>query len=148
MSQALSAVHLHAVFSTKNRQPFLADIDLRTEMHSYLGGISRGLGCRPTIVGGVEDHVHILAALSRTTSQAEWIKELKRSSSLWIKPRKPEFGWQGGYGIFSVGQSQIATVKEYIANQAEHHRKGSFQDEFLALLRAHGLEWDERCIWE
>lgn len=75
-------------------------------------------------------------------TQAEWIKELKRVSSLWMKENQPAFAWQGGYGVFSVGASQIPSVKEYIANQEEHHRKGSFQDEFLALLKAHDLEWD------
>ena len=129
-------------------KPFLKDPNIRLEMHNYLGGISRTLGCPPLIVGGVEDHIHILATMSRTVSQADWIKELKRASNIWIKPRCPEFRWQGGYGIFSVGASQIPTVRDYIANQEEHHRKGSFQDEYLALLKAHGIEWDDRYVWD
>lgn len=100
------------------------------------------------MVGGVADHIHILATLSRTTTQSDWIKEIKRSSSIWLKPKCSGFAWQGGYGIFSVGASQIPTVKDYIANQEEHHRKGSFKEEFLALLQAHGIEWDERYIWD
>lgn len=148
MSQALSAVNIHAVFSTKGRAPFLADREIRHEMHKVLGGISRKLDCPTVIVGGVEDHVHLLAALSRTITQAEYIKEVKRASSLWIKPRVPEFAWQGGYGIFAVGQSQIPSVKEYIANQEVHHQTGTFQEEFRALLLAHNLEWDERYLWD
>lgn len=114
----------------------------------YLAGISKNLGCLPLIVGGVEDHVHILASLSRTVTQADWIKELKQASSAWMKSKVPEFAWQSGYGVFSVGQRQIETVRAYIANQEEHHRKGGFQDEYRALLEAHGLEWDERYLWD
>lgn len=139
---------MHAVFSTKNRSAFLSCRELRAELHAYLGGISRNLGCPILAVGGVEDHVHLLATMSRTITQADWIKELKRSSSVWLKPKLPEFAWQGGYGLFSVGASQIPSVKDYIANQEQHHRQGSFQEEFLALLEAHGVEWDERYIWD
>lgn len=148
MSQALSAVHIHAIFSTKNRQPYLVDSVVRSEVHAYLGGISRNLGCHVIAVGGVADHVHILSTLSRTITQADLIKELKRSSSVWLKLRIPEFSWQGGYGVFSVGASQIESVKKYISNQEEHHRQGSFQEEFLALLEAHGVEWDEKYVWD
>lgn len=148
MPQALSALHLHAIFSTKDRAPYLSDHALRVDTHNYIGGISRNLGCPTIAVGGVEDHVHILATLSRTVTQADWIKEIKRSTNLWLKPYCPDFAWQGGYGIFSVGSSQLGAVKEYIATQEEHHRKGSFKEEFLALLQAHGIEWDERYIWD
>jgi REP element-mobilizing transposase RayT len=119
-------------------------------MHRYLGGISKTLDCPPLIVGGVEDHVHILAGLGRSKSQAEWIKELKRASSAWIKRREPslrEFAWQIGYGAFSVDPTSSERVRRYIERQEEHHRTVTFQEEFRTLLREHGIEWDERYIW-
>src|SRR5437764_6736977 len=105
MPQSLSVVNLHLVFSTKERRPWLRDPILRAEMHAWLSGVSLQLGCPAVLVGGVEDHVHILARQGRTISQADWVKELKRTSSLWIKKRDPasqDFAWQGGYGVFAV----------------------------------------------
>jgi putative transposase len=83
MPQSLSAVYVHLVFSTKNRQPFLRDPEMRASLHAEFGGISKRLDCAPIIIGGIEDHVHLLARFGRTISQAEWIKELKRVSNLW-----------------------------------------------------------------
>jgi len=152
MPQSLSAVYLHGVFSTKERRLFLRDVATRTELHAYLGGASRQLDCPPLIVGGVEDHVHILARFGRTITQADWIKEIKRVSSGWLKERDPascrDFAWQAGYGVFSVSASRLDAVREYIVTQEEHHRKSTFQDEFRALLRKHGVEWDERYVWD
>ncbi len=151
MPQSLAQILVHTVFSTKERRPILRDADLREEMHRYLGGILNHLECAPIIVGGVEDHVHLLASLSRTCSVAEMVKELKRGSSLWIKGRDPrlcDFTWQAGYGVFSVGYSQIAQVKRYIAGQQEHHVKRSFQDEFRALLKRYQIAYDERYVWD
>ena len=151
MPQALSAVYLHLVFSTKERRPWLRDKSTRDALHAFLGAASRELDCPPLIVGGVADHVHILARFSRTIAQAEWVKELKRVSNRWLKERSPEFNefeWQGGYAIFSVSPSKIDAVKEYIAGQEEHHRKMPFQDELRKLLRKHQLEWDERYLWD
>jgi REP element-mobilizing transposase RayT len=151
MSQSLAKILVHTVFSTKSRQPFLGDSGLRQELHSYLCGILTKHYCQPIIVGGVEDHVHLLCALSRTCPAAEMVKELKRGSSLWLKTRKPglqEFAWQNGYGIFSVAFSQIDLVREYITGQEEHHRKISFQDEFRQLLRRYEIEFDERDVWD
>lgn len=151
MPQSLSSVHLHLVFSTKNREPFFSDCDLRAEAHAYLGGISKSLDCPPLIVGGVEDHVHVLARQSRTISQAEWVKELKRVSSIWLKKCDPafeKFAWQAGYGIFSVSASQLESVHRYIVNQEEHHRKVTFKDEYRAFLRRHEIEWDEDYVWD
>ena len=150
MSQSLSKILVHAVFSTKDRQPFLRDQSLRLELHHYLGGILANLDCQPITVGGVEDHIHFLCALSRTHTAAEIIKETKRGSSLWIKTKATDlrdFAWQEGYGIFSIGFSQIEPVKKYIAGQEEHHRKVSFQDEFRELLRRYEIEFDERYVW-
>ena len=150
MPQSLSAVYIHLVFSTKHRHPFLGDEDLRNDLHSFLGGTSKTLDCPPLQVGGVEDHVHLLARFGRTITQAEWVKELKRVSSLWLKEEGGlvDFAWQGGYADFSVSQSNLEQVKRYIATQREHHRKLSFQDEVRGLLTKHKLDWDERYIWD
>jgi len=151
MPQSLSNLLVHAVFSTLDRRPFLKDHALRTELHSYLGGIVTNLSCSPLIVGGTEDHVHILFRLSRTSSPAAVVKELKRGSSIWLKTKSPglkDFAWQSGYGIFSIGISEVDAVKRYIANQEEHHRAISFQDELRDLLKRHSLEFDERYLWD
>ena len=151
MSQSLSAVYVHLTFSTKHRHPFLRDRNTREALHAYLGGVSKQLDCPPILVGGVEDHVHVLARLARTISQAHWIKELKRVSNPWLKEQGPEyqqFEWQGGYGIFSVSASNVEQVTAYIASQEEHHRAMTFQDELRVLFRKHNIEWDERYVWD
>jgi REP element-mobilizing transposase RayT len=151
MPQSLSCVHIHLVFSTKNREPFLCDAPIRDEMHAYLGGIARKLDCLPVIVGGTEDHVHLLLRLGRTTTQADLVKELKRVSNTWIKHKSSalaDFAWQGGYGAFSVSTSDIERTHTYIDGQQEHHKKMTFQDEYLAFLCKHKMEWDDRFVWE
>jgi len=151
MPQSLAKILVHTVFSTKDRRPFLRDRVLRDELHRYLGGILGNLDCQPIIVGGVEDHVHLLSSLSRTHTAAEVVKEVKRSSSLWLKTKSADladFAWQNGYGIFSIGFSQIGAVREYIAGQEEHHRSVSFQDEFRQLLKRYEIVSDERYVWD
>lgn len=151
MPQSLSSVYLHLIFSTKGREPWLSDAALRAETFAYLGGISKQLDCPPVAVGGVADHVHLLARFGRGVTQSDWVKELKRVSSLWIKERDPSlkgFAWQSGFGIFSVSPSALEKVEAYIANQEEHHRKVTFQDEFRAFLKKHRIEWDERYVWD
>ena len=151
MPQSFSCLLVHATWSTKERRPLLSDPDLRVRMHEYLGGASNALGCKPVIVGGVEDHVHVLAHIARTISVSDWIKEMKRVSSIWIKSvdsSAEKFQWQAGYGVFSVSLSNMEKVKEYIAAQEAHHKKLSFQDELRQLLRKHNIEWDERYIWD
>ena len=151
MPQSLSAVNLHRVFSTKDRRPFLRDKAVRDALHAYLGGVSKTLDCPPLIVGGVEDHVHLLCRFARTITQAEWVKELKRISNGWLKEHGrdyADFEWQGGYADFSVSQSNLEQVKQYIASQKEHHRKTTFQDELRTLLRKHEIEFDERYVWD
>jgi REP element-mobilizing transposase RayT len=151
MPQSLSAVYIHLVFSTKDRRPLLRDKTTRDALHAYLGGVSKQLDCPPLLVGGVEDHIHLLARFGRTITQAEWVKELKRVSNLWLKERGrdyADFEWQGGYAGFSVSQSNLEQVKQYIAGQEEHHRKIGFQDELRALLRKHDMEWDEKYVWD
>jgi len=151
MPQSLSAVYVHIVFSTKDRRPWLRDQSVRTSLHGYLGEVSKQLDCPPILVGGVEDHVHLLARFGRTITQAEWVKELKRVSSVWLKEQRrnfSDFHWQGGYADFSVSQSNLEPVREYILHQDKHHEKLGFQDELRALLRKHELEWDERYVWD
>ena len=151
MPQSLSAVYIHLDFSTKERRPFLRDKPTRDALHAYLGGISKQLECPPIRVGGVEDHVHILARFGRTITQAEWVKELKRVSNLWLKEQGREYGdfqWQGGYADFSVSRSNLEQVTEYIARREEHHHTMTFQDELRALLHKHQIEFDERYVWD
>ncbi len=151
MPQSLSVVYLHLVFSTKDRRPWLRDWQIREPLHAHLGEVSKRLDCPPILVGGVEDHVHMLARFGRTITQADWVKEVKRVSSRWLKEQAGDlagFEWQGGYADFSVSQSNLDQVRDYIANQEEHHRKLTFQDELRALLRKHELEWDERYAWD
>ena len=151
MPQSLAKILVHTVVSTQDRRPFLRDRALREELHRYLGGILTNLDCQPIIVGGVEDHVHLLCALSRTCNAAKMVKEVKRGSSLWIKTKNTDlqdFAWQSGYGIFSGGFSQFESVRQYIAGQEEHHRKISFQDEFLEFLKRYEIEFDERYVWD
>jgi len=151
MAQSLSRLWTHLIFSTKNRFPFLVDRTLRTEMHAYLAEMLRKHGCETRIVGGVEDHVHALFALSRTLPIASVVKEVKRTSSIWIKDVSrtvSKFHWQGGYAAFSVSQSNLAQVVQYIENQEEHHRRVTFQDEYRAFLRAYGVDYEERHVWD
>src|SRR5881392_3526180 len=149
MPQSLSAIYIHLVFSTKDRRPLLRDKPTRDALHSYLGGVSKQLDCPPILAGGVEDHVHLLGRFGRTITQAEWVKELKRVSHEWIqKQGTSDFQWQTGYAAFSVSQSNLDQVREYIERQEEHHGKLSFQDELRAFLLKHRMEWDERYLWD
>jgi REP element-mobilizing transposase RayT len=151
MAQSLAKILLHTVFSTKERRSFLRDKSLRDELHRYLGGILGNLDCQSLIIGGVEDHVHLLFTHSRTATVADVVRELKRSSSAWVKAKASDladFAWQAGYGVFSIGQSQVDDVRAYIAGQEEHHRKVSFQDEFRRLLGRYDIAFDERYVWD
>ena len=151
MPQSLANVLFHVVFSTKDRHPFLRDSAVRDVMTGYLVGTLRSIQCPSLIVAVVEDHVHILCNLHRTVTIANLIEDVKTGSSKRIKQEGAslaDFHWQNGYGVFSVSQSNVEAVKEYIANQEEHHRKRSFQEEFRLLLERHGVQWDERYVWE
>ena len=131
--------------------PFLKDTDFREQMHAELGGTSKMLNCPPIIVGGVEDHIHLLARQSRTITLSDWVKELKRVTSLWIKEKDAKFkkfAWQAGYGAFSVSQSQMKKVVEYIQQQEKHHRKKDFKTELREFLERHEIEYDERYVWD
>jgi REP element-mobilizing transposase RayT len=151
MAQSLAKIVVHTIFSTKDRRPFLRDHKLRDELHRYIGGILLELDCQPIIAESVADHIHFLCSLSRTREPANMIKEVKRGSSRWLKTKGPElsdFAWQSGYGIFSIGFSQIESVRRYIAGQEEHHRQVSFQDEFREFLQRYEIKFDERFVWD
>jgi putative transposase len=151
MPQSLSDVIVHIVFATADRRPFLLDADVRVQMHRQIGGVSNTLKCPPIIVGGVEDHIHMLARQARTIALAEWIKEIKRVTSAWIKTlgrQFREFHWQAGYGAFSVSQSRVDEVVRYIEQQPQRHRQTDFKTEFRKLLKRHGMEFDERYVWD
>ena len=151
MPQSLAKLWIHLIFSTKDRYPFLLDKPLRTDMHAYLANVLRSHDCEPIIVGGVEDHAHALFSLSRNYSIAHIVKEIKRTSSSWIKDiasKHRGFHWQRGYGAFSVSQSHLEQVTRYIERQEEHHQRVTFQDEYRAVLRKYCVEYDERYVWD
>jgi len=151
MPQSLVQIYVHVVYGTKHRKPFLKDDAFRDQTHRYLAGICRNLKCPALIVGGVEDHVHILCRLGRNIEIADLIRDLKRDSSKWVKseqPRLAEFHWQQGYGAFSVSPGHIDALKGYIASQQTHHRHETFKDEFRRVCRKYGLEIDERYAWD
>jgi REP element-mobilizing transposase RayT len=150
MPQSLAKIYVHMIFSTKNREPLL-DQDVRTELYSYLGGALNNLDCQPIEIGGTADHAHILCCLSKNLSLSRLIEEIKTSSSRWIKAKEPrlaQFHWQNGYGAFSVSQSHLNAVIPYIRQQEEHHRKVTFQEEFLEFLRKYRVPYDERYVWD
>jgi putative transposase len=150
MSQSLAKVYLHVVFSTKNRAPLLAD-SWRDELFQVLGGSANNLGCQSLIVGGHCDHVHQLLILGRTISIADAVGKIKSTSSLWVNQTRglpAPFQWQGGYAAFSVSQSTVEAVREYIRQQPEHHKQQNFQDELRQWLRRYEIQWDERYVWD
>ena len=151
MSQSLSKMWCHLIFSTKDRYAFLSDKGIREQTHAYLAGILRKHDCPTLLVGGVSDHVHSLFALSKNRSLADIVYEVKRSSSKWIKTQGSglaKFHWQSGYGAFSVSQSHVEQVRHYIAAQEQHHRKITFQDELREFFKRYEVEYDERYVWD
>jgi putative transposase len=149
MSHSLAHVLVHIIFSTKNRIAYLQSSDLKSEVHAYLVGTLRALECEPLRVGGIADHVHIFAALSRKSSLADLVKNLKTSSTKMVRSKVDNnFGWQSGYGAFSVSESAKDQVISYIANQEVHHRSMSFQEELRIFLEKHNIPFDERYLWD
>ncbi|MBV8543194.1 MAG: IS200/IS605 family transposase [Acidobacteria bacterium] len=149
MPHSYSNILTHIVFSTKNRQT-LIDTALEARLFPYIGGIVRQLSGKLYVVNGVEDHIHLLAELPPTIAVAEAIGKIKGSSTYWIHQSFPEqavFAWQRGYAAFSVSKSKVALVARYIEGQKEHHKKHSFQDEFLELMRRHGIAINEKYLW-
>jgi REP element-mobilizing transposase RayT len=150
MPQSFASLHCHLVFSTKNRAN-LIDVELQPRLYEYLGGVARGMKTSLMAAGGIPDHVHLLVSMNREIAVSEYLRELKAESSRWVHqtfPERSQFAWQAGYGAFAVSFSQLDAVKQYIANQPEHHRVKSFQEEFVALLQKHQIEFDERYLWD
>lgn len=150
MPQSLHALGAHIVFSTKDRRPFLTR-EIQREAHAYMARILENLGCKGIGIGGVADHVHIVCWHTKSQASSEVMRVLKADSSKFIKTlpgAAPDFAWQRGYGLFGVTPNQMGTVRSYVENQEEHHRKESFQDEFRRLLVEFGIDFDERYVWD
>lgn len=150
MAHTYTRLLYHVVFSTKDRRPLL-DADLRPRLFAYFGGVVGELRGQPILINGVADHVHGLVWIPPTVSVTELMRVVKTNTSRWVHETWPEragFAWQTGYGAFTVSQSQVEVVRQYIAGQEDHHRTMTFQEEYLALLTRHGIEFDERYVWE
>ena len=146
MGSTFLSRHYHIVFSTKGRRPFIKNT-WQPDLHSYLGGIINGMKGVAETVGGVEDHVHLLASLREVHCIADVLRDLKKDSSTWIKEKFDQrFLWQEGYAAFTVSPTATDAVRRYIANQEEQHRKFSFVDELKSLLAAAGIEYDEKYL--
>jgi REP element-mobilizing transposase RayT len=150
MSQSFTCLHYHLVFSTRHREPTIAP-DIRPRLWEYLGGAVRAEGGIPVLVGGTADHVHLLVTLRQHKALADFLRQIKANSSKWVHETFPTAGgfwWQGGYGAFTVSHSGMEAVRAYVANQEEHHKARTFQDEFRELLTRHGVEFDEQYLWD
>jgi len=149
MSHSYVSNFVHYIFSTKERRPEI-DPELESRLWPYIGGIARKNDMKALAVGGISDHLHALVSLPATLSVAKAIQLIKGGSSKWIHDEFPEhrtFAWQEGYGAFSVSASQIEAVKSYIHNQKEHHRRKTFQEEFLEFLDKHGVDYEPRYVF-
>ena len=145
MPQSFAALYCHIIFSTKHREPLISR-ELQPRLFAYIGGGLRDEGNTLLAAGGMPDHVHLLASLSRQTSVAEVVRLVKANSSGWVHQTFSElrgFSWQNGYGAFSVSASTLPAVKRYLAGQEEHHRRRTFQEEFVEFLKRHEVEYDE-----
>ena len=140
---------MHCVFSTKGRQPWITP-ELKPRFYAYVAGIAKQNGMRLLCINGTQNHMHLLISLPSSMSLAKSLQLLKGVSSKWIHETFPEqkhFAWQEGYGAFSVSISGISETIRYIENQEEHHRRVSFEEEFVAFLKKHQIEYDERYVW-
>jgi putative transposase len=150
MPHSFVSTYVHCIFSTKGRLP-LINPDLQLRLWPYIGGIARENGIKAIAIGGVEDHVHALLSLPAAIAVAKAVQLIKGGSSKWLHegfPALKDFAWQEGYGAFSIGRSQVDANVEYIRRQKDHHRKKSFQEEFLQLLDKHGIEYDVRYVFQ
>lgn len=147
MSHTFTKHHFHIVFSTKKRQKLIAKA-IRPQLWSYMVGICRNTGILALAIGGIEDHVHLLVELKPDMTVVKAVNLLKSNSSSWMKQQENKFSWQEGYASFSVSASNIPAVKRYVLNQESHHRKMTYEDELLTLLRKHGIEFDPKEIFD
>ena len=150
MSQSLSKIYVHLIFSTRDREPMLLR-PFRERVHAYLATVLKNQDCPAVKVGGTSDHVHVLFRLSKNLAVAKVVEEIKTSSSKWIKTQQRGLGgfhWQSGYGGFSVGPTEVGRLTKYIEHQEAHHTAVSFQDEYRKLLTTYEVEYDERYVWD
>ena len=149
MPHSYSTLLTHVVFSTKDRMRFM-DAQIRPDLFAYMGGIVREMQCTARVINGPEDHVHMLISLGADVAIAECLRVVKTNSSRWVHEKfgnHRNFAWQAGYGAFSVSASNEKQVIKYIRDQERHHRRMTFREEFMALLRNHGVAFDERYLW-
>jgi REP element-mobilizing transposase RayT len=149
MGHSYTASFVHYVFSTKSRQPFISS-DCRDRLYAYIGGICRTEKCTLLSAGGMPDHIHLAIQHHPNIGMADLMRLIKTNSSGWMHETfatQGNFEWQPGYGAFSVSKSELATILKYIENQEVHHRQFDFKQEYLALLRKHGVEFDERYVF-
>ena len=150
MPQSLSKLYVHIIFHTKHNQSLIS-VEIEKELYAYIGGIIKKNESVPIKINGTENHIHILAAMSKNIALAKFVEEIKRNSSRWIKTKDvkfQEFAWQGGYAGFSVSQSVVERVKNYIENQKEHHKKVSFQDEYVKFLSEYEINYNQEFLWK
>ena len=149
MAHTYSSMHVHIVFATKGRKPFLEDPELRSSIHAYLSGTSVALGFKAHAVGGVEDHVHLLLNQSRSMDVSYFVQELKKASTKHIRSLGVrQFSWQGGYGSFSFAKTDLPRLFQYVNDQVEHHKTVTYQQELRQLLLEAGIPEDEIFIGE
>ena len=148
MPSTHTSLHFHIIFSTKNRERLIVQ-EWCKSLHAYLGGIVKGLEGKPLAIGGTDDHVHLLIGLKSSHRLDYFLRDLKADSSEWVhrEIKQKLFAWQKGYGAFSVNRSDLNRLQSYIANQREHHRRLSFQEEYVVFLRENGVAYDERYLW-
>jgi REP element-mobilizing transposase RayT len=148
MPQSLANILIHAIWSTKERRPFIAD-GIRSGLHGYMAGILKNIESPALVINSVADHIHVFCQLSKNLAVCKLVEEVKKSSSKWMKENgAKEFAWQSGYGVFSVSQSNADSVRDYVQNQAEHHRQRDFKEEFREFCRRYNVAIDERYVWD
>jgi REP element-mobilizing transposase RayT len=149
MANTFTSLHYHIIFSTKNRERWI-DQAVEQRIWEYLGGIARQNDMKALQIGGIEDHVHLVIGIPASLAVSKALQFLKGGSCRWIHETFPElarFQWQDGYAAFAVSKSQVPDVVRYVANQREHHKGLTFQDEYKAFLQRHDIDFDERYVW-
>ncbi len=150
MPQSFAQIYIHLVFSTKNHQKFL-DSKIEKELFPYMATIFKELDSPGLIINGAEDHIHSLFLLSKKIPLCDVIENIKKKTSKWIKTKGDKYSnfyWQNGYGAFSLGQSNVDAAKKYIAKQKSHHKKMTFKEEYVQLLKKYDMKYDERYVWD
>ena len=150
MPQSLANILIHIVFSTKNREDLIVPF-IETELYRYMASIYQKKSCPALVIGGTTNHIHTLCRLERAITIAYLLQHVKKCTSKWIKVKYPDsadFAWQSGYGVFSIGASNIEQVTQYIRTQKQHHQDISFETEYKTLLQRYSIDYDERYMWD